>query len=326
MQLHSRSLAVLGTAAIGLALLTGCGDEDPATETAATGETVQLRVGVPTTANALSAYVAEDIGAFAERDIEVEFVPVLSGAEAIPMLMNDQIDVTLGDGFGTITAAANGLPLAVFGIATIQPSDVTLDPAIIFVKDESVTAQDLAGQRFAVSALAGYHELSSKSTIDTLGGDSSAVEYVELTPATMADAIEGGDVAAALITEPYATQAEQRGLYPLAAQAVGTQGVSGTLWVATQQQAAENADVLAAFSEAVEAAGHAVNEDRELARRVAATYMTVEPEVIEVMRFPTFTDSVTDFASLDRLAELALEYDMLDEQPDFDSLIVELTG
>jgi NitT/TauT family transport system substrate-binding protein len=311
---------------LSLTLLSACGGQDGSTGTSDAGGTRELRVGVPTTANALSAYTAESEGIFAKHNIKVDFVPVVNGAEAIPMLVNDQIDVTLGDGFGTITAAANGLPLSVFGIATIQPSDVSLDPAIIFTRDASVTAKDLSGQKFAVSALDGYHELSSKSTIDTLGGDSGTVEYVELAPASMADAVESGDVAAALLTEPYSTQAEQRGLHPLAPQAVGAQGVSGTLWVATKDFTAKNADVLADFADSVEEAGHAVNEDQDLARSVAATYMTVEPEVIKVMRFPTFTDSVSDFSSLDKLADLALRYKMLDTEPDFDSLTIDVTG
>lgn len=323
---HSRFLSTLGAVALASALLNACGTPDNSRAMPDAGETIELRVGVSTTANSLSAYVAKEEGLFARHNMTVEFVPVLSGAEAIPMLLNNQIDVTLGDGFGAINAATNGLPLAVFGMTTIQPSDISLDPAIIFTRDESVTVADLAGQKFAVSALGGYHELSSQSTIDTLGGDSSTVEYVELTPASMADAIESGQVAAALITEPYSTQAEQRGLHPLAPQAIGTQGVSGLLWMATQEYAANNRAVLDAFAEAVEEAGHLVNENRDLARSVAATYMTVEPKVIDVMRFPTFTESVRDFSSLDRLVELALRYGMLDEEPDLETLIVDVSG
>jgi NitT/TauT family transport system substrate-binding protein len=323
--MRSRSLVLVCVPAVSALLLAGCVSGGSAPDPT-DGTTLELRVGIPVTANALSAYVAEEEGLFAAQNIEVEFVPVQSGAEAIPMLLNNQIDVTLGDGFGTITAAANGLPLAVFGVATIQPTDLSLDPAIIVTKDASVTVEDLADQKFAVSALGGYHELSSKSTIDTLGGDSSRVQYVELTPATMADAVENGQVAAALITEPYTTQAEQRGLHLLAAQAVGTQGVSGTLWVATQQAAAEHPDTLAAFAAAVEEAGHVVNEDPGLARTVAKTYMTVEPEVIDVMRFPTFTDRLSDTSGLDALVDLAVKYEMLDETPNMDQLVVTAGG
>ncbi|MFE4663747.1 ABC transporter substrate-binding protein [Streptomyces sp. NPDC056716] len=327
MRCNPRSLPALGAALVTLTLISACGGTDSSSSgTPESSGLRELRVGVSATANSLSVYTAEEEGIFAEHNIKVDYVTVTNGAEAIPMLVNDQLDVTIGDGFGTISAATNGLPLSVFGISTIQPSDVTLDPAIIFTKDKSVTVDDLSGKKFAVSALDGYHELSAKSTIDTLGGDSSKVEYVELAPASMADAVESGDVAGALITEPYSTAAEQRGLYPLAPQAVGTQGVSGTLWVATKDSTTNNADVLADFAASVEEAGHLVNKDRDLARTVAATYMTVEPEVINVMRFPTFTDSLTDFSSLNVLVDLALKYKMLDKEPDIDSLTVDLTG
>jgi NitT/TauT family transport system substrate-binding protein len=324
---HSRSFTALAAATLSIALLAACGSQnDDAGGMPTAGETLELRVGVPKTANATSAYLAESQGIFAAHHIKAEFVPVLSGAEALPMLVNNQIDVTLGDGFGTITAAENGLPLTVFGIATIQPKDISLDPAIIFTKDASDTVQDLSGKKFAVAALGGYHELAARSTIDTMGGTSSKVQFVELAQASMAAAIQKGDVAAALLTEPYTTQAEQQGLNLLEPQAVGTQGVSGTLWVSKKDYAAKNPAVLAAFADAVEEAGHLVNNDRDLARKVAATFMTVKPDVIKVMRFPTFTDSVSDFSSLDRLADLAIRYNMLKKVPDFSTLTVKVNG
>jgi ABC-type nitrate/sulfonate/bicarbonate transport system substrate-binding protein len=321
---RSRSLIALGAAILSIVLAACSAQDDPGGFP--TAGPLELRVGVPKTGNALSAYVAQAEGIFAAHNIKAEFVPVVNGAEALPMLVNNQIDVTLGDGFGTITAAGNGLPITVFGIATIQPKDISLDPAIIFTKDDSVKATDFSGKKFAVGALGGYHELAARSTIDTLGGASSKVQYVELAPASMADAVKKGDVAAALITEPYTTQAEKRGLHPLEPQAVGTQGVSGVLWVAKKDYAAKNPDVLEAFADAVEEAGHVVNKDRDLARKVAATFMTVEPEVIKVMRFPTFTDTVSDFSSLERLADLAVLYKMLPKKPDLSLLTLKVNG
>lgn len=311
----------LATAALATPLLTGCTSPQPE-ETQAPLEIVSIKVGLPTTANSVSAYLAME-GAFEEQGLEVEPVVIQSGAEAIPLLLNGGLDITLGDGIGTLTAASNDVPLAVFGIATIQPEDPDLDPTGMFALDDSVTVESLEGQTFAVSQLGGAAELIAKAAIDAEGGDSSKVTFVELAAEQMGAAIQAGTVKAALITEPYATQAEKKlGLYVMnRPTSVGGPGLPATTWVTTLQYGAEHADILQRFAIAVQQAGIEANANPDGAREVAKSFMTAPPEVIDVIRFPVFSENVGDTSGMLDFVELANEYNVFKKQPDMDKVL-----
>ena len=313
----------LATAVLVTPILAGCATAAPAPEktSAAPLETVSIKVGLPLTANAASAYLAMQ-GAFKDQALDVTPVKITSGAEAIPLLLNGGLDVALGDGIGTLTAASNGVPLAVFGIATVQPKDPNLDPTGLFAADKSVTFKDLNGQPFAVSQLGGAAELIAKAAIDAEGGDSSKVNFVELASEQMAAAIQAGTIKAALITEPYATAAEKQGLYVLdRPTSVGGPGLPATTWITTLQYGAQHADVLARFAKAVQEAGIAANKDSKSARAAAKTYMTAPAAVIDSIRFPVFSENVGDTAGMLDFVKLANKYKVFAKQPDMNQIL-----
>jgi NitT/TauT family transport system substrate-binding protein len=302
----------------------GCGSSDDHSQNSvarSAGSGTLVKVGLPQTANATSGYVAGR-RFFKGEGLAFEPVKVANGAKAIPMLLNGQLDIALGDGMGTLTAAANGVPLQVIGIATVAPRDPKLDPTALVTADKGVTAADLAGRSVAVSQLGGAPELVAKSAIDAGGGDSSAVRFVELDPAQMVPALKAHRVDGALVTEPFATAAEQQGLPILSRpQSVGEPGLPSTLWVTSKRYAAEHPDVVKTFVRAVQKGGREANADPAGARSVAATFMDADPKVVQAIRFPVFAEDVGETAPVRKFVDLANRYKAFPRQPDLDQVL-----
>jgi NitT/TauT family transport system substrate-binding protein len=310
-------------AAVAVVVAAGCGSS-PEQHTAggrAASARQTVKVGLPGTANATSGYLA---GKRFFRGAGLSFAPVAvtRGAEAIPMLLNGKLDIALGDGMGTLTAAGNGVPLRVIGVATVAPADAKLDPTALVTADRGITAAGLAGKSVAVSQLGGAPELVAKSAIDADGGDSAAVKFVELDAAQMVAALKAHRVDGALLTEPHATAAEQQGLPILSRpQSLGEPGLPSTLWVTSERYAAEHPDVIKKFVAAVQSGGREANTDPAGARKVAATFMAVDPRVLQAIRFPLFADDVADTASVRKFVDLANRYKAFPKQPDLDRVL-----
>jgi NitT/TauT family transport system substrate-binding protein len=308
----------LAAGAAVVVIAAGCGSSP---QPRAAGGRQAVKVGLPGTANATSGYIAGN-RFFNRAGLEFAPVEVTNGAKAIPMLLNGQLDIALGDGMGSLTAAANGVPLQVIGVATQAPADPKLDPTALATADKGVTAARLAGKSVAVSQLGGAPELVAKAAIDAGGGDSSAVKFVELGSAQMVAALKAHRVDAALLTEPNATAAEQQGLPILSRpQSLGEPGLPSTLWVTSKKYAAEHPDVIKKFVAAVQSGGRQANADPAGARKVAATFMSIDPKVLQAIRFPLFAHDVGDTAPVRRFVDLANRYKAFPKQPDLDHVL-----
>lgn len=322
---RTRSVALLAVAAVALPLMAGCaGNSEPTGEpsgSAAPADLVTVKVGMPINANGLAGMLAMEKYA-EEEGIVIEMVEVNSGAEAVPMLLNGDLDITLGDGIGTITASSNGVPLAIFGISTEAPEDPDLDPTAIAAADDSYSLTELNGASIAVSQLGGAAQLGTMAAIDEAGGDSSAVEFVELDPAQAVPALQSGQVKVAQLTEPWSSSAEKAGLPIISRPAAeGTPGMPATLWITSLEYGAQNPDALARFAAAVQKANDEINGDPDAAREFAKTVLTVDPAVIDAIRFPYFSADVVDTAGVREYVELANSYGVFAKQPDLDKLL-----
>jgi NitT/TauT family transport system substrate-binding protein len=307
-----------------LAACSGSTPEQPAETEAPTTEEVApatVRVGYAASANGLSALLAAEKYA-ADQQLTLELTPLTSGAEAIPKLLNGELDVALGDGLGTLNAAANGLPLAIFGINSEAPEDPDLDPTAIAVASPDTTLQTLEGKTLAVGQLGGAAELAARAAVDAAGGDSGQVEFIELEGSQAVGALQNGIVDAALLTEPQSTAAEQAGLTIIDRPAAsGTPGLPATTWVTTLDFGSENEGVLKRLAAALQLANEELNGDSDGARAFAKANLDAPPAVLDVIRFPYFSQHVADTSGVRDYIELANRYGMLEQQPDADKLL-----
>ncbi|MGO4246352.1 ABC transporter substrate-binding protein [Paenarthrobacter sp. RAF54_2] len=315
---------VLSTSLAALALfaVSACGADPAPTATQAGGPT-SITVGVsPSTASAAVYLAAEQ--EFKEQGLDVKTATIQSGAEAIPRLLNGELAFALGDAAGTMTAAANGVGIVASGVATTSPSDPGKDYSGIVADDPAITnVKALEGKTVAVNQLKGISELTARAAIDNQGGNSAAVQFVELPFPQMTEAVATGKVSAALLVEPFLSGAKAKGLHVvIAPQAYAVADLPSTIFVSSSQFASTNPEVVKKFQAAMSKASTRANADAADTRRITATYTKIAPEVLNVITLPIYAEDAADTSGMRTLAGLMNKYKLLDNQPDLNTLLL----
>ena len=102
---------------VGVAIaLTGCTDSDATTPSPqASGELRQVRVAALPIAETAALWGGIEAGIFAKHGLEVEVLPAQGGAQAIPALINGDIDFAIGQPFGPFRADLQNLGVVIVG-------------------------------------------------------------------------------------------------------------------------------------------------------------------------------------------------------------------
>ena len=216
-----RRVRVVAVGFAGLLLVAGCSSSKsgsassatsgPATTSGTSEPTTAITVGTAPTLSGTSFYLATQDGIFAKNHLSATPKVTTSGAEAIPLLLNGQIQFTVSDAVGAIKAISQKLPLEIIAQGPIVSPDPAKDNSGLVVGSSITNVQDLAGKTVAVNALGSFSELAAEKSIDSAGGDSSKVKFVELPIPQMAAAVKAGTVAGAAISEPFLSAAKAEG-------------------------------------------------------------------------------------------------------------------
>ena len=308
-----------GTALLAAAvLIAGCGTSTAQTTQPDSHGLVHIAVGVSPTTASIPVYLAQHEQAFAAAGLQVDLSTIQSGAEAVPRLLNGSLDIALGDAVGTTQSAGNGVPLRIVGVATIAPTTAAKDYSAIVAAPGShiAGATGLNGRTIAVNQLNGIAELTTKAAIDALHGNSATVKFIELPFSQMPAAVKAGRVDAALIAEPYLTQAKDEGLSAvLAPQAYALPGLPTTIIVAASSYATQNSATIAKFLDVISAAGTKADNDPSAGRAVAG-FTQLPPNVLNAITLPVYAGHAADTSGMNQLIALMNKYAMLAHQPD----------
>lgn len=273
-----------------------------------------LKVGTSPTLSNASLYLAVDNGIFKEHKLAVATQPVTSGQEAVPELLNGQIQFTAADPLGALVAVSQHVPVVIVAQANVVPASAALDPTGLLVSASSGihSAAGLAGKTIAVNALDSLSEVTVEAAIDEAGGDSAKVKFVELPIPQMIAAVQRGQVSGAVLNEPYVTQAKQAGLenlFPVMSKAIP--GTPQLVYIASKSYAASHPAVVEAFAASITAANGDLGRDQALIRSVGAKSTTVGASVLAKIVLPTFTSSALSATSMTTLEQLMIKYKVL---------------
>lgn len=273
-----------------------------------------LKVGTSPTLSNASLYLAADNGIFKKHDLTVTPQLVTSGAEAVPELLNGQIQFTAADPLGALVAVSQHVQLVIVAQANIVPANAAQDPTGLLVSAGSGihSVKDLAGKTVAVNALDSLSEVTTEAAIDQGGGDSSKVKFVELPIPQMIAAVQRGQVSGAVLNEPYVTQAKTAGLVDLLP--VMSKTIPGTpqlVYVASKAYATAHADIIKQFAASITAANADLSTNPALIRSVGEKSTTVGSGVLSKIVLPAFTSSGLNSGSLSKLEQLMVKYKVL---------------
>jgi len=303
-------------------VLAACGSDDAggAGSGAAEDGPTAVTVGYFPLVHTATAVQAEETGAFDDAGLDVTLEQTAGGAQAIPSLIAGEYDITYGNYTSALLAAQQGLPVRV-----IAGNDVGADDHAIMVASDAPyqSAADLAGARIAVNNLQNIGTVAINAVLEDAGVDISTIQLVELPLPDMAAALEAGDVDAIWQVEPFqasALAAGHRVLFPLFSGPVEAMPVAG--WLTTEQYAQENPEVIEAFREAMATSMEELTDNRERLVELVPTYTQVPAETVEQVALPAW-DAEVDVEQLQEMSDLMLEYEIISEEFDVETMIVD---
>jgi ABC-type nitrate/sulfonate/bicarbonate transport system substrate-binding protein len=317
---------VLALACATTLALAACGGDDDGTSDTATGAeggedgSAALTLGYFPLVHTATAVHADETGLFEEAGLDVTLEQTAGGAQAIPSLIAGEYDITYGNYTSAVLAAQQGLPVRI-----VAGNDVGADDHAIMVRADAPyqSAADLAGARIAVNNLQNIGTVAVNAVLEDAGVDISTIQLLELPLPDMAAALDAGDVDAIWQVEPFqasASAAGHRVLFPLFSGPVEGMPVAG--WLTTEQYAEENPDVIAAFRESLAESISELDDDRERLVELVPTYSQVPAEVVEQVALPAW-DADVDVEQLQEMSDLMLEYGIISEEFDVQTIIVD---
>lgn len=277
---------------------------------AARAQTAPLRVGVALNDPYMEAFYARDQGFFDKAGLTAGIATFANGGAILQAAVADAVDAGVGELTQIVNAIDRGVPLAVFaGGAVHKPEEPTL--VLCVAKNASVrSARDLEGQTVAVSTLNSLPAAATMLWLSNGGADLAKVRLFELPLGEMAPALARGTVAAALVGEPFITDAKDT----IRRLAVPFDSVARSFhigcWYAKREWLSKNADVARRFAGAVYATAAWANAHRAESAIIEAKYVRLDADRLRTMVRNTFSVAL-DPNLMQPVLDLAVRFKML---------------
>jgi NitT/TauT family transport system substrate-binding protein len=302
------------------------GSDEGGTPGAAGGEgggTQQVTVGVIPIVDVAPVYLGVEQGFFEECGLEVSLESGQGGAAIVPGVVSGEFQFGFSNVTSLLLAASQGLPLKMVANGAASTGEQGNDyGAVIALPGSGIQgAADLAGKRVAVNTLNNIGTTTINESVRQAGGDPSTVQYVELSFPDMTAALQQGNVDAIWVVEPFVSQATAAGGQVVASNFVDTaDNLTVATYFTSQQYAQQNPEQVECFAQAMEQSSAYAQENPDAVREILGTYTQIAPEVAEAMVMPQWPTEVNE-ASVQTLADLAVQDGLIDEVPDLDMLL-----
>ncbi|GAA4035737.1 ABC transporter substrate-binding protein [Allokutzneria multivorans] len=286
-------------------------------------EKARIKIGAMPIIDFAPLHMAIQKGYFREAGLEIETVGIPGGATSVTGLLGASFDISVGNWMSFFEAQSKGvadLKLIADGYQTRPNNFVIAVP-----QGSSITTpQDLAGKRIAVTVRGAIAELLAKASMDAHSVNHGGVSWVEIPFPSMPAALKAKQVDAAVMVEPFITQAERNfGAIPVLDVAQGATGdfpISG--YATTAAFAKDNPKTVRAFRRALMRAQKEAG-DRGKVEQVLPSYAKgidqVTASLVHLGAFPTRLDVVR----IQRVADLMAVHDLLPKPLKVDTMVME---
>lgn len=314
-----RGVAIILVAA--LCTLTGCTSGNPAhPASAGAPERTTLRVGAGNPIDTAPLRLAVADGSFTRAGLDVTLVEEQTQQDGLTGLSTGNMDVAFATDVTFFNAAANGTALQLQGEAYAS-APYTMSLVTLPSSDYTDVAAKKA-PRIAVDDQNGLGKLAVDSMVATAGGDPTKIKFVTRSYDRMPAALRDGSADAALMIEPYLTQAQQDlGARVLADSSRGaTANFPVSSYATSGLFAQSNPRTLAVFRQVLGEAQQRAAADQSTVRRALPKLARVDDStaaLITLGEYPTSLNGVR----LQRVADLMHDTGMLAERLDVLSLL-----
>ncbi|MFC1465175.1 MAG: ABC transporter substrate-binding protein [Candidatus Brachytrichaceae bacterium NZ_4S206] len=270
-------------------------------------------------------YVAAEKGYFAEEGLKVEFLPIEGGSDAVVQVASGNFDVA-GGGISAsmLNAVARGIEFEIAAsLHTERPP--LASPFVVSKKryesGELTKMSDLKGKKVATNNRGTATEWWLSEALRQGGVDITEVEVLGLPFPQVAPALESGTLDGAILTEPFATAAEDKGLIVRLSEDF-VDGFKPTYIYFNKGWVTANPDLATRFIKAYlrgarDLQGEAYFNDANVA--AISKYTKVEPNVIKRARRPHFDPNGTvSLEDIQTLQQFYRKQGLLNYEQDLD--------
>lgn len=303
-------------------VLAGCAGPGAGEPAEQRPETEKIVVGALPIVDSASLYLAMKHGYFAEEGLKVEVKTLASGAAAVPGLQKDEMQFALGNYVSFFAAQAAGA-LDVRLVADAYQAEPRTFLIMVNRDSRIRKPRDLAGKRIAVNTRANVVELTVRSVLRTVGVDPNGATFVPIPFPEMSAALVAGSVDAAVMVEPYITQAQKdHGALPLLDAMSGPTAqfpIAG--WVTSARLATERPNTIKAFQRAILRGQAAAANNRTEVEQVLGEYVKVDPLTASLMQLGTWPTTL-EATRIQRVLDLMTAAGQLPKPLDLGSMII----
>jgi NitT/TauT family transport system substrate-binding protein len=291
-------------------------------------EKTTLNVAVVPAMDSAGFFIALHDGLFAKEGLSVNYTPAVSSETAVAQQLKGQLDITGGNYVSYINeAAVSHAPIEIVAEGSIMQQGAQT----IFTMPNSkiTTLSQLKGHLVGVNAPGNIDYLLGVSVLQENGVTPTSVDFPsaamkDFAPTggaipfpLMAGDLASGKIAAAVMPEPFASQAEQEyGAVPLADLNQGATSdfpIEG--YVVTKQWAAQNPNTLKRFLAALEIGQEISDSDRGAVEQAFEAIKgpqngQVTPSIAAVMALDNYPIGV-DATRIQRVADVMYQFGVL---------------
>jgi NitT/TauT family transport system substrate-binding protein len=316
---------------LGLSLLlvstatAACGDDDEDADSssdAASDELTPITVGILPVADLAPLYYGIEQGFFEEEGLDVTTEVGQGGAALVPAVHTGDYQFGFGNYISLMLARQNGVDMQI--VSNVVSGADTPDRgtnALLAAPDSGIESiDDLAGRTFAVTTLANVAEVNIRTTLRSHDVDDSGVDFVEVPFPDMNAAVESGTADVAWQAEPFVTLGERAGMVNIADPMYETtpnMPLAGMF--ASESWLADNPDLAERFYRAMQRSLEARSDEQAMRDAIEANTET-PPDLVGEIALANWQPELNE----DKLAltgRLALEYGILESEPDLDELV-----
>jgi len=308
---YVRGLAILllGLVTLMTGGLTGAGAAAPL---------MTLRVALTPLQSWAPLFIADKEGFFAEQGIKVEWVPFASGAEAIAVLSQGQLDVGVGGiSAAFFNAAARGDRVRIVADqGHIAPG--AKNPALMIRRDFAggvvKGVADLKGRRVGLNATGGLAHYLLTKALATVGLRPGDMDVQRMPFPAIFAALQNRAIDAGVLSEPFVIQAIEAGIaVPLvtAGQVIPTEAVSFIYYGPNlmEKDPALGRRFMTAYVKGLRQYGQGANEKNVA---IIAEYTKTDPALLRRMEwYAMHRDGHVDVNGIRRFQDWLYEYEFI---------------
>lgn len=283
---------------------------------------IKITVATPPTDGAKALLWGVHAGIFRKHGLDVEIVPIGSGAAALAAVAGGSAQVAFGNILSIVSGYTRGVPFEIVAPGDIYTTDRPY--MLLFVKKDSDIriGKDLTNKVIASPALKDLTSMATLAWIDQNGGDSKTVRTLEFPASAAMGAMDTARVDAATLSSPFLDAAEDSGKYRVIGKpydAIAKRFVIAS-WVANSQVVSKDPQAYARFGQAMHEASVYSNSHLADTVDLVAQFTKIDPQVI-AHGTRILDAEYLDRADIQPVIDFSVKYGLIDHGFDANAII-----